>query len=63
MRPQERCGELLRGRRGVFVVETDMRYPTDFILLMAAMHCLLRVRGRAAHEHDVAGWRRWRHLA
>ena len=27
-----------------------------------AMRCLVRVTGRAASEHEVAGWRQWRHL-
>ena len=39
-----------------------MHYPTDVNLLMDAMRCLVRVTGRTASEHEVAGWRQWRHL-
>ena len=59
---RKKPGELLRGRCDSFVVETDVHYPTDVNLLMDAMRCLLRETGRAAHEHDVSGWRQWRHL-
>ena len=39
-----------------------MHYPTDVSLLWDAMRCLIRETGRAAAEHDVAGWRQWKHL-
>ena len=44
------------------MVETDVHYPTDVSLLWDAMRCLIRETGRAAAEHDVAGWRQWKHL-
>ena len=59
---RKKPGERLRGRCDSFVVETDVHYPTDVNLLMDAMRCLVRVTGRAASEHEVAGWRQWRHL-
>ena len=59
---RKKPGEPLRGRCDSFVVETDVHYPTDVNLLMDAMRCLVRVTGRAASEHEVAGWRQWRHL-
>ena len=55
-------GAPLRGRCDSFVVETDVHYPTDVSLLWDAMRCLIRETGRAAAEHDVAGWRQWKHL-
>ncbi len=59
---RKKPGEPLRGRCDSFVVETDVHYPMDVNLLMDAMRCLVRVTGRAASEHEVAGWRQWRHL-
>ena len=59
---RKKPGEPLRGRCDSFVVETDVHYPTDVNLLWDAMRCLVRATGRAANEHEVAGWRQWRHL-
>ena len=59
---RKKPGERLRGRCDSFVVETDVHYPTDVNLLWDAIRCLVRVTGRAASEHGVAGWRQWRHL-
>ena len=56
-------GAPLGGRCDSFVVETDVHYPTDVSLLWDAMRCLLRETGRAAEEHDVGGWRQWKHLS
>ena len=55
-------GAPLRGRCDSFVVETDVHYPTDVSLRWDAMHCAIRTTGRAAAEHDVPGWRQWKHL-
>ena len=57
MRSQKKPGAPLRGRCDSLVVETDVHYPTDVRLLWDAMRCLIRETGRAAAEHDVAGWR------
>ena len=59
---RKKPGAPLRGRCDSFVVETDVHHPTDVSLLWDAMRCLLRTTGRAATEHDVAGWRQWKHL-
>ena len=55
-------GAPLRGRCDSFVAETDVHFPTDVSLLRDAMRCLIRTTGRAATEHDVPGWRQWKHL-
>ena len=55
-------GAPLRGRCDSFVVETDVHYPTDVSLMWDAMRCQIRKTGRAAAEHDVAGWRHGKHL-
>ena len=60
---KKKLGAPLRGRCDSFVVETDVRYPTDVSLLWDAMRCLLRETGRAAGRHAVRGWRQWRHLS
>ena len=52
-------GEPLRGRCDSFVVETNVRYPTDVSLLLDAILCMLRYAGRAASKHDVPGFRQW----
>ena len=59
---RKKPGAPLRGRCDSFVVETDVHYPTDVGLLWDAMRCLVRLTGRAATDHDVAGWRQWKHL-
>jgi len=55
-------GTPLRARCDSFVVETDVRHPTDVALSWDAMRRLLRAVGSAASEHDVTGWRQWKHL-
>jgi len=55
-------GAPLRGRCDSFVVETDVRYPTDVGLLWDAMRNLLRAVGPASSDHGVTGWRQWKHL-
>ena len=59
---RKKPGAPLRGRVDSFVAETDVHYPTDVSLLWDAMRCLIRATGRAATEHDVRGWRQWKHL-
>ena len=54
-------GETLRGRCDLFVVETDVHYPTDLNLLWDAMRGLLRETGRSAGRHGLGGWRQWRY--
>ena len=55
-------GEPLRGRCDSFVVETNVRYPTDVGLLRDAILCMLRYAGRAASKHEVSGLRQWKKL-
>ena len=55
-------GAPLRGRVDSFVAETGVHHRTDVSLLWDAMRCLIRATGRAATEHDVRGWRQWKHL-
>ena len=55
-------GEPLRGRCDSFVVETNVRYPTDVGLLRDAILCMLRYGGRAASKHEVSGLRQWKKL-
>lgn len=59
---RKKPGAPLRGRCDSFVVETDVHYPTDVSLLWDAMRCVIRTTGRTAIEHDVPGWRQWKHL-
>ena len=55
-------GEPLRGRCDSFVVETNVRYPTDVSLLRDAILCMLRYAERAASKHKVLGLRQWKKL-
>ena len=55
-------GEPLRGRCDSFVVETNVRYPTDVSLLRDAILCMLRYAGRTASKYDVSGLRQWKKL-
>ena len=58
----KKLGEPLRGRCDSFVVETNVRYPTDVRLLRDAILFMLRYAGRASSKHDVSGFRQWRKL-
>ena len=55
-------GEPLRGRCDSFVVETDVRHPTDVSLLWDAMRCMYRHAGPLGSKHKVPDWRQWQHL-
>ena len=55
-------GEPLRGRCDLFVVETNVRHPTDVSLLWDAMHCMHRHEGPLGSKHKVPDWRQWQHL-
>ena len=55
-------GEPLRGRCDSFVVETDVRHPTDVSLLWDAMRCMYRHAGLLGSKHKVPDWRQWQHL-
>ncbi len=58
----EKPGAPLHGRCDSLLAGTDVHHPTDVSLLWDAMRCLIRTTGRAASDHGVPGWRRWRHL-
>ena len=55
-------GEPLRGRCDSFVVETNVRYPTDVGLLRDAILCMLRYAGPLGSRHKVLKWRQWQKL-
>ena len=55
-------GEPLRGRCDSFVVETNVRHPTDVSLLWDAMRCMHRHAGPLGLKHKVPDWRQWQHL-
>ena len=59
---KKKVGERLCGRCDSFVVETDVHHPTDTNLLWDSMRCLIRETARAAQQHEVGGWRQWKHL-
>ena len=61
-RISKKFGERLCGQCDSFVVETDVHYPTDTNLLWDSMRCLIRETARAAQQHEVGGWRQWKHL-
>ena len=58
---KKKPGAALVGRCGSFVVETDVRHPTDFNLLRDSVRCLLRETARACGGAGVPGWRQWKH--
>ena len=55
-------GEPLRGRCDSFVVETNVRHPTDVGLLWDAMRCMYRHAEPLGSKHKVPDWRQWQHL-
>ena len=55
-------GEPLRGRCDSFVVETNVRHPTDVSLLWDAMRCMYRHAGPLGSKHKVLKWHQWQHL-
>ena len=55
-------GEPLRGRCDSFVVETNVRHPTDVSLLWDAMRCMHRHAEPLGSKHKVPDWRQWQHL-
>ncbi len=57
----KKLGAALVGRCDSFVVETDVRHPTDFNLLWDSIRCLVREASRACAASGVGGWRQRRH--
>ncbi len=55
-------GKPLRGRCDSFVVETNVKYPTDVGLLRDAIRCMVRETVRAADQYGLAGWRQHKKL-
>ena len=55
-------GEPLRGRCDSFVVETDVRHPTDVSLLWDATRCMHRYAEPLGSKHKVPDWRQWQKL-
>ena len=51
----------LAARADSFVVETNVRYPTDVSLLWDALRCLLRLLGVTCKKLEVSGWRQSGH--
>jgi hypothetical protein len=43
------------------VTQTDVRYPTDTLLLWDAMRVVLRETGRGCEHYGVGGWRQWQY--
>ncbi len=58
---KESCGGL-SARCDSFVVETDVRFPTDLGLLWDATRVAVRVCSKLAKAQGLAGWRQRRHL-
>ena len=58
---KESCGGL-SARCDSFVVETDVRFPTDLGLLWDATRVAMRVCSKLAKAQGLAGWRQRRHL-
>lgn len=54
-------GAALVGRCDSFVVETDVRYPTDMGLLRDSVRCLVREAAKACERCGVDGWRQHAH--
>ena len=50
------AGGPLEARADSFVVETNVRYPTDVSLLWDTLRCLLRLLGATCEELKVSGW-------
>ena len=55
-------GEPLRGRCDSFVVETNVRYPTDVSLLWDATRCMHRYAGPLGSKHKGPDWHQWQKL-
>ena len=58
---RKKPGAPLHGRVDSFVVETDVRQPTDVSLLWDAVRTGLAETVRLAERHGQAGWRQHRH--
>ena len=52
------AAEELHTRANSFVVETDVRWPTDVRLLRDAMQCIVLLV--TASRYGIAGWRKYR---
>lgn len=51
----------MNGRFYLFVVETDVRHPTDVSLLWDAVHTALRMTVRFARTFELSDWRQHYH--
>lgn len=58
---EKKPGAPLHGRVDSFVVETDVRHPTDVSLLWDAVRTALGATVQLAETHDLADWRQHRH--
>ena len=58
---RKKPGAPLHGRVDSFVVETDVRHPTDVSLLWDAVRTALKATERLARCHGLTGWRQHRH--
>ena len=59
---QHKAGSGLSARCDSFVVETDVRFPTDMGLLWDATRVAVRICSQLAGAQGLAGWRQRRHL-
>ena len=59
---RKESGGGLSARCDSFVVETDVRFPTDLGLLWDATRVAVRVCSKLAKAQGLAGWRQRRHL-
>jgi transposase, IS5 family len=53
--------EALHGRCDSFVVETNVRYPTDITLLFEAMRKIVTLTGRWCELKQITDWRQHKH--
>ena len=58
---RKKPGAPLHGRVDSFVVETDVRHPTDVSLLWDAVRTALGATVQLARTHELTGWRQHRH--
>jgi hypothetical protein len=55
-------GEAIQARCDSFVVETDVRYPTDVGLLCDAMQCAIKSAAWLSERLGLGGWRQSQHI-
>ena len=59
---RKKPGAPLTGRCDSLLVKTDVRRPTDAVLLRNAVRCMVHETAGVATKHDIGKWRQWRHL-